>query len=305
MSNLTLLSAWACPVDVQSTVTMGVFDGVHLGHQTLIAETIRRADESGNLSLLLTFDPHPAACLAPDDAPKLLMLPEARAEKIQNFGMENIVFAHFDAAFASLTAEAFVKEVLLKKLHTQTVVIGEDFRFGKGRTGDAVYLRTFGLEVHTIAPIMVDNIPARSTTIRTALSEGNLALANTLLGSPYTLSGVVVKGRQLGRTIGFPTANLQLDPRLLIPAPGVYAGQINIGGTDYKTAISVGVNQTIGDNLPTTVEAYVLDFEGDLYGQTLTLAFMNYLRPMVKFDGLDALKAQIAEDVRRVREQVL
>jgi riboflavin kinase / FMN adenylyltransferase len=307
MSNLTLLStpfgAWSYPPQTQTTVTMGVFDGVHLGHQTLLRETIRLAKEEHCTPLVLTFDPHPAACLSPDNAPKLLMTPEERAARLQKSGIENVLFAHFDAAFASLTAEAFVTEILLGKLSATHIVIGDDFRFGKGRTGDATYLRECGLAVHTIAPVIIGTVPARSTTIRAALETSNLTLANVLLGTPYTLSGVVVRGKQLGRTIGFPTANLQTDPRVLIPAAGVYAGLVNIDGTTYRTAISIGVNPTIGDNLPTTVEAYVLDFESDLYGKSLVLTFTKHLRPMVKFNGLDALKGQIAEDVSRVREE--
>jgi riboflavin kinase / FMN adenylyltransferase len=288
-----------------TTVTIGVFDGVHLGHQALLTETVRLAREQGQTPMVLTFDPHPTACLAPDSVPALLMTPEERERRLLARGIERVVIARFDTEFASLSAIQFVKDILQNKLQTSTVVIGEDFRFGKGRTGDADFLRDCGMTVHTVASVLVDGVPARSTTIRAALLAGELETANRLLGEVYSLTGVVVQGQQKGRTIGFPTANLQTDPRVLIPAAGVYAGRVTINNTPYLTAISVGVNPTIGDHLPTTVEAYVLDFDGDLYGQTLTLSFTEYLRPMVKFTGLEALKTQIADDVLRVRSTKL
>ena len=301
------LSSWSPDPKIQTTLSMGVFDGVHLGHQALLAETIRLAKELANTSLVLTFDPHPAVCLAPDNAPKLLMTPREREVKLRKSGLNEVLFANFDASFAALSAEQFATEILQKHLGAQAIVIGEDFRFGKGRTGDAALLEAKGFRVHTVPSVLIDGIPARSTVIRQALLEGNLvegnlALANTLLGTPYTLSGKVVKGKQLGRTIGFPTANLHTDPRVLVPAPGVYAGVTTVDNRTYPIAISVGVNQTIGDNLPSTTEAYLLDFEGDLYGQTLCFSFVKYLRPMVKFEGLESLKKQIAEDVMQVRQ---
>jgi riboflavin kinase/FMN adenylyltransferase len=211
----------------------------------------------------------------------------------------------FDADFAKLTPEAFIATVL-RPHQPALIVVGEDFRFGCERQGDIAALRAAGLDVAAVPGVFVGGVPARSTVIRQMLTGGQVADATRLLGRPYTLSGEVVQGRQLGRTIGYPTANLASDSRVLVPAAGVYAGHAALAdGRTLRAAISIGTNPTVVANGPLTVEAFLLDgFSEELYGQALTLSFVHRLRGTVKFDSLEALLQQMAADVARI-EQIL
>ncbi|MBB6053058.1 bifunctional riboflavin kinase/FAD synthetase [Armatimonas rosea] len=275
-------------------ITIGVFDGVHRGHQALLAT----ARASGLPVTALTFDPHPAALLSPARTPKLLGTLAERTALLKAAGAERVEVIPFDPAFAALTPAAFIEQVL-RPVQPEWIVVGDDFRFGCERRGDVETLRAAGLRVEAVPGVFVDGVPARSTVIRQMLSGGQVAEAARLLGRPYTLSGEVVHGRKLGRTIGYPTANLASDPRVLIPAPGVYAGQATLAdGRVFRAAISIGTNPTVTENGPLTVEAFLLEgFDEDLYGQVLTLSFVHFLRGTVKFDGLDALLQQMAADV--------
>ncbi|WP_394793736.1 bifunctional riboflavin kinase/FAD synthetase [Armatimonas sp.] len=284
-----------------SALTIGVFDGVHRGHQALLAA----AKASGLPTTALTFDPHPAALLSPGRTPKLLgTLPERR-ELLKSHGADSVQVIAFDHAFAALTPDAFIEQ-LLRPLSPGCIVVGEDFRFGCERRGDVETLRAAGLEVTVLPGVFVDGVPARSTVIRQMLAGGQVTEAARLLGRPYTLSGEVVHGRKLGRTIGYPTANIASDTRLLVPAPGVYAGVATLpDGRALRAAISIGTNPTVTENGPLTVEAFLLDgFDEDLYGQKLTLAFVHFLRSTVKFEGLAPLLAQMARDVARTEQLI-
>jgi riboflavin kinase/FMN adenylyltransferase len=288
-------------------IALGVFDGVHRGHQALLAAA-RQATEGAPAAL--TFTPHPAAVFAPTAAPKLLGTLEERVSLLRQQGAEHVIVARFDTAFASLNPEAFITSILLERLQSRTVIVGDDFRFGRDRAGDCETLRAGGeqqgFSVQIIPPVMVNGEVARSSGIRRHIAAGEVEDTTRLLGRPYTLTGTVVQGRQLGRTLGFPTANLASAPEVLVPGAGVYAGRATLAnGAVYRAAISVGTNPTVtdGPDAPRTVEAYLMDgFSGDLYGQAITFTFDRFLRPMLKFDGLPALIDQMTRDVDEVNK---
>ncbi len=304
-------------------MAIGVFDGVHRGHQALLSEARRIAGANGWEPTALTFDPHPSALFAPARVPPLICSLEERRALLRMSGADVVVVAPFDRAFAALTPDEFVEQWLVDRLDARAVVVGEDFRFGCDRSGDIEYLRRAG-EKHgfravAVPPVFVDGVPCRSTTIRQMLLGGQIEAAGTLLGRQYTMSGEVVHGRKLGRTIGFPTANVRAEPGILVPGAGVYAGEAcwskavgTHGGegdgtyNHFRAAISIGTNPTVtpGADALRTVEAYLLDFDGDIYGEEIVLTFRTLLRPTEKFDSLDALVTQMHKDVARAREVV-
>ena len=291
-------------------MAIGVFDGVHRGHKALLVETRRIAQTNGWTATALTFDPHPSAVFAPARVPPLLGTLAERTELLHANGATEVFVAPFDRALAALTPDEFVREWLVDRLNARAVIVGDDFRFGCARSGDGDFLRRagdeYGFETVAVPPVFVAGVPCRSTTIRQRLLGGQIEAAQTLLGRSYVLSGTVVHGRKLGRTIGFPTANLQTEPGILVPGAGVYAGIAHTGAGDFLTAISIGTNPTVtpGADAPRTVEAFLLDFGGDIYGETLTLSFRERLRPTQKYDSLDALVEQMHRDVARVRDTV-
>lgn len=288
-------------------VAIGVFDGVHRGHQALLTEAVNAGNATGAIPAVLTFDPHPAVAFAPARVPLMLGTLDERIALLKQHGAEIVVVAHFDKALAAQTPDAFAQSILVQTLHARAVIIGEDFRFGRDRAGDATTLRhegeQFGFAVHAVPPVLVDGVPARSTNIRQMVSDGQVEEAARLLARPYTLSGEVVHGRKLGRTLGYPTANLAAAPGILIPGAGVYACRVRLAdGSVHRAAVSVGTNLTVSPDAPRTVEAFLMDgFSADLYGQKIAIEFVRYLRPMVKFEGLDALMAQMAKDVEEVK----
>lgn len=291
-------------------VALGVFDGVHRGHQALLAAAV---DASGNgvAPAALTFDPHPTLVFSPARVPPMLGTLEERARLLHDYGAARVVVARFDRAFAALRPEEFVEDVLLRRLDARAVVVGEDFRFGCDRAGDVAFLRgtgeRHGFRVHVIPPVFVDGVPARSTVIRQTVAGGQVEESARLLGRPYSLTGVVEHGRKLGRTLGYPTANLSTPSEVLVPGAGVYAGLARLeDGSVWRTAVSVGTNPTVTPQSQVrTVEAFLMDgFSGDLYGQTLTVEFHSLLRPMLKFDGLDALIAQMRRDVEEAASRL-
>jgi riboflavin kinase/FMN adenylyltransferase len=284
-------------------VALGVFDGVHRGHQALLAEAGKAAKETGAVPAVLTFDPHPTVAFAPARVPPMLGTLDERIALLKHHGAEIVTVAHFDKALAAQTPDEFAQRILAETLQTRAVIVGDDFRFGRDRSGDVMTLRgagdRLGFTVHSVPPVVVDGIPARSTEIRQRAAAGQVEAAARLLGRPYSLSGEVVRGRQLGRTLGYPTANLASSPGILIPGAGVYACRVQVAdGTVHRAAVSVGTNVTISPDAPRTVEAFLMDgFSGDLYGQRIVIEFLHYLRPMLKFEGLEALVAQMAKDV--------
>ncbi len=295
-------------------VAVGVFDGVHKGHQALLAGAQKAAGAAHDATpAALTFDPHPACVFSPSRVPPLLTTVDERADLLRAHGARIVIVARFDRAFAAQTPGEFVRHVLLEKLGARAVIVGDDFRYGCDRQGDARTLRAegeqHGFAVEIVPPVLVNGVPARSSVIRQAVAGGGAGAieeAARLLGRPYTLAGTVVKGRQLGRTLGFPTANVAPnDPARLVPGEGVYAGRVRVGGVWHRAAISVGTNPTVVSAGARTVEAYLLDgFGADIYGQTVAVKFVAFLRAQETYETLDALIAQMNRDVEETRRRV-
>jgi len=294
------------PEDRGATAAIGNFDGVHMGHLSVI-ETARAAAPSAPLGVM-TFEPHPRAYFAPDAAPFRLMNSEARAARLEKIGVERLYELNFNAAMASLTPEAFARQVIAEGLGLAHVVVGADFRFGKGRAGTAEDLVRYGAEMGfgvTIAPLLDRGAgTVSSTAIRTALSEGRPRDAADMLGHWHRIEGPVIGGEQRGRELGYPTANMSIDG-LHPPCFGVYAVLVEVRDGPhagrYHGAASMGVRPMFGENKP-NLETFIFDFSGDLYGATLSIGLVEYLRGEEKFDGLDALIIQMDADCARARE---
>ncbi|UWQ54816.1 bifunctional riboflavin kinase/FAD synthetase [Leisingera caerulea] len=296
-------------VEVQdrgATVAIGNFDGVHLGHQSVI-ELARKAAPEAPLGVM-TFEPHPREYFAPDAPPFRLMRAETRAHRLEKLGVERLYELNFNTALSSLTPEEFARDVIFEGLGLAHVVVGADFCFGKGRAGNAEDLQRFGEQYGfgvTIAPLMEYSEHAvSSTAIRNALSEGRPADAKEMLGHWHRIEGIVIGGEQRGRELGFPTANMSIDG-LHQPRFGVYAVLVDVlegpHKGSYHGAASIGVRPMFGGVVP-NIETYLFDFSGDLYGATLSVGLVEFLRPELKFDGLDALTAQMDADCAQARE---
>jgi len=296
-----------------AVVTSGTFDGVHVGHQRILSRLREVAQASGGPSVVITYWPHPRLVLGPPPThPELLALQlintlDERIAKLEEAGVDYLLIVPFTKEFAEWTSEEYLQKLLLGTVGARQLVIGYDHRFGKNREGGFDYLRQhadrYGLTVEEIPREDVDAVGVSSTRIRRALLEGDIATANRYLGYAYPLTGTVVHGQKLGRTIGYPTANLALsEPLKLVPARGVYAVWVSTAaGTRHRGMLSIGVRPTIGQDLEQTIEVNLLDFSGDLYDQPLTLEFATWLRAEEKYDGLDALIAQLALDEQATR----
>jgi riboflavin kinase/FMN adenylyltransferase len=283
-----------------ATVAIGNFDGVHLGHQALLKHAKTLGDKLG----VLVFEPHPQEFFKPGGERFRLTPFRAKARLLERFGVDALYALHFDAAFAALSAEDFVIKVLVQGLGVKHIVVGQDFQFGKGRAGNIELLKTRGRE-QGFAVSTFDLVGAgpqakiSSTRIREALRDGKPDVAASLLGHAWTVEGRVEQGDKRGRMIGFPTANVSLEG-YLEPALGVYAVRVEIAGKSYDGVANFGRRPTF-DKKDVLLEVHIFDFEGDIYGQQIVVAFVAYLRPEQKFAGLDALKAQIAKDCERAR----
>ncbi|MEN9324064.1 MAG: hypothetical protein RL699_1844 [Bacteroidota bacterium] len=284
----------------KTVVTIGTFDGVHKGHQQIIRHLVETAKQENCSSLILTFFPHPRLVLQGDSSIQLLNTIEERKALLSKTGVDHLIVHPFDEAFSSMTAEEFIESVLVKKLNVQQIIVGHDHRFGKNRTADFHDLVAFGkkydFHVTQIAAEMLNEVNISSTKIRAALQEGDIQLANSYLGHPYQLNGQVQKGNQLGRTIGFPTANLAVaEAYKLIPKKGVYLVQSVLNQKKVFGLMNIGVRPTV-DGKTQTIEVFYLDFEGDLYGQQLQVELLDFIRDEQKFESLDALKIQLEKD---------
>ncbi|UOQ99300.1 bifunctional riboflavin kinase/FAD synthetase [Hymenobacter sp. 5317J-9] len=296
-----------------AVVTSGTFDGVHVGHQRILGRLREVAQASGGPSVVITYWPHPRLVLGPPPShPELLELQllntlEERITKLAEFGVDYLLIVPFTREFAQWTSEEYIQNLLLNTVGTKQLVIGYDHRFGKNREGGFDYLSQnadrYGLTVEEIPREDVDAVGVSSTRIRQALRQGDVATANRYLGYQYPLTGVVVHGQKLGRTIGYPTANLAItEPLKLVPARGIYAvWAVTAAGTRHQAMLAIGVRPTIGKDLEQTIEVNLLDFSGNLYDQLLTLEFVAWLRGEEKYDGLDALTAQLALDAQATR----
>src|SRR5499425_2322448 len=289
-----------------SAVALGVFDGVHLGHRAILGAAVAHARATGAPALACTFEPNPLEVLQPDRAPLPITTLDERLELIAGCGVDGTIVLTFTRELAAVEPEAFVKDVLVERLAARHVVVGFNHRFGRGARGDAALLRELGARmgfaVDVIAPLAVDGVPVSSTSIRTALGRGDVEAATRMLGRPYTLPGTVVAGAGRGRPLGFPPANVA-PVRPVLVAPGVYACTIEVAGQPRRAVVNVGVRPTFGEDT-LAVEAYLLDFSGDLYGQTVRLTFVSRVREERRFPSVDALRAQIADDVEMARRRL-
>lgn len=290
-------------------VAVGNFDGVHLGHRALLDAARDKARAGGGRAAVLTFTPHPARLFAPDRAPPLILSLERRLQLIEAAGIELAVVEPFTRAFAAIEADDFVRDVLARDLGAREVVVGYDFSFGRGRAGRPDRLsalgKQLGLGVEIVQPVAVAGVTCSSTRVRELVRDGRVAEAAALLGRPYEIEGVVARGAGRGRTLGYPTANLAPEAELL-PGLGIYAGRAEVldgaeAGLRQVAAVSIGRNPTFAGDGGTVVEAYLLDYEGDLYGRRIRLELGERLRDELRFESVEALVAKIADDVARVR----
>ena len=298
-----------------AVVTSGTFDGVHRGHQKILTRLTELARANGGQSVVLTYWPHPRTVVSNDSQNlRLLSTLDEKIELLAQAGVDHLVVIPFTRSFSQLTSEEFIQRILIEKIGTKKLVIGYDHRFGRDREGGFDYIQAhqaeYGFSVEEIPRQDIEAVGVSSSKIRTALAEGNVRAANLFLGRAYNLTGTVVKGRQLGRTIGYPTANLQVDdPAKLIPANGVYAVEVRHNGQQLGVPMlggmtNIGFRPTVaGDNQ--TVETYIFDrsagFDRDIYGEHLTLRFREFIRPEQKFSGLPALMEQLKNDEETAR----
>ncbi|MFD4661215.1 bifunctional riboflavin kinase/FAD synthetase [Kitasatospora sp. NPDC058444] len=294
----------------RSVVTIGSFDGVHRGHQLIIGRAVERARELGIPAVVVTFDPHPREVIRPGSHPPLLAPHPRRAELIAELGVDAVLVLPFTTEFSKESPETFVRQVLVDALHARVVIEGPNFRFGHRAAGDVALLGELGraddFEVEVIdlqvCGTAGDGEPFSSSLTRRLVESGDMAGAGEVLGRPHRVEGVVVRGAQRGRELGYPTANVETVPHSAIPADGVYAGWLTAQDERMPAAISVGTNPTF-DGTARTVEAYAIDRVGlDLYGLHVAVDFLAYLRGMEKFDSIDALLDRMADDVKRARE---
>jgi riboflavin kinase/FMN adenylyltransferase len=284
-------------------VALGAFDGIHLGHRKILAIAVERARALGVASLVCTFDPRPVEVLQPARAPLPITTLEERLELIAQSGIDMTVVLPFTRELAAVEPEQFIGDVMLRGLGAREVVVGFNHRFGRGARGDAALLEALagrlGFDAHVVPPLSVGGDSVSSTEIRLALQRGDVEYANRLLGREYSVAGEVVRGAGRGRTIGFPTANVRADRPPIIPL-GVYACRARVGSAVHKAVVNVGRQPTFGEN-EVAIEAYLLDFQGEIYGRRVTLTLVRRLRAEVKFPSVEALRAQIAADVDAAR----
>ena len=284
----------------KTILTLGTFDGVHIGHKKILEKVIQNTLDEKYESLVLTFFPHPRMILQERSEIKLLNTITEKINLLEQLGIQNLVIHPFDESFSRLTAEDFVKKVLVDQFKIHKIIIGYDHRFGRNRTADIHNLIEFGekygFEVEQISAQEINDISVSSTKIRNAIQEGNMYLANKYLGYDYFLTGTVIKGKQLGRTIGFPTANLNIEEDYkLIPQKGVYIVSSQLNGEKVFGMMNIGLNPTVGGE-KLSVEIHYLNFNADLYNQQISVSILKRIRGEEKFDSVDLLKAQIEKD---------
>jgi riboflavin kinase / FMN adenylyltransferase len=283
-------------------LTIGSFDGVHLGHIDVISHVIAAAQADQAQSALITFEPHPRCVLDPANCPQSITTLQEKLALIEAAGIEHAIVLRFDRELASLSPQEFIDR-LATVMDLRRWVIGYDFAFGRGRTGNAHWLLEHGHQVDVVPPFKVDARELHSSEVRRLITAGEVDQANRLLGREYTMAGPVEAGEQVGRQLGFPTANIGVEPNKLIPALGAYAGRARAPEGDFIAALSVGYRPTFGGT-QLRVEAFLLDFEGDLYQRRLELRFVRYLHPDIKFPNTDGLVRQLHQDVADTRRIV-
>lgn len=289
------------PGERGACLALGMFDGVHIGHQQVLQQTVQDARRSGARSVAITFEQHPSAVVAPERTPPLIYSLRQRLRVLESLGLDAVLLLRFDRPFSEQSAETFVTGLVRDFGGITSVCVGANFTFGHRRLGNVTLLKAlggqWGFGVHAMPPVAFQGKPVSSTRIRQAIQRGELSTAGAMLGRPYAIAGQVGQGRQLGRTIGFPTANLNVTG-LVLPPSGVYAGEARANGSSHKAVANVGCRPTVPEAQPLVqVEVHLLDFQGDLYGQELEFSFQHKLRGEEKFASLKALQAQIEKDV--------
>jgi riboflavin kinase/FMN adenylyltransferase len=284
---------------------IGVFDGVHLGHQQVIRQTMADAEQQEGLAVVITFDRHPNAVVAPTHVPPLIYSLPQKLRAIAALGVATVWLIHFDEAFSRQTGEEFIRALVRNFGHLDSIRVGREFTFGHKRSGNVALLQALGQElkfvVHGLAAVSLDGQPVSSTRIREAIRAGQLDTASQMLGRAYSLAGLVVRGDQLGGKLGFPTANLDVSG-LVLPPSGVYAAHLRAKGESFRGVLNIGYRPTVQSTAPQLrVEVHLLDFKGDLYEQELEVTLVKKLREEQMFPSLEALREQIARDVARAR----
>lgn len=287
-----------------TVLTLGVFDGLHLGHQRIMKTVVERAAAIGAVPTAITFDPHPRAVLHPESAPPMLQTLDQRLANFEVLGIEQAIVIPFTVEFSRQPAEYFMSNIVRDRLHAKEVYLGKGFAFGKDRGGNIDLLRRMSDELGIVAD-EVDEVQLRgqrisSSKIRKLLSAGRVNLARRMLGRPYGVEGVIIRGNRRGHTIGFPTANLRPHNRV-VPRFGVYASATLIDGAWRRSITNIGIRPTFESDAEPSIETYIFDFDGDLYGDVLRVRFLYRIRDERKFNGIDELKAQIEKDTRRAR----
>jgi riboflavin kinase / FMN adenylyltransferase len=286
-------------------LAIGFFDGVHLGHQQIIRQTIADARQHEALALVITFDHHPNTIVAPDRIPPLIYSLDSKLLTIESLGPEAVLLVHFDKAFSQLNAETFIRDLAREVVHVRSICVGANFTFGHKRAGNVELLTRLGAElnfvVHALASVSLDGKTVSSTRIRESIRSGNLDAAGQMLGRAYALRGPVIRGDGLGQKLGFPTANLDTSG-LVLPPKGVYAVQVQSDSARHHAVLNIGVRPTLQSPTPELrVEVHLLDFSGNLYDQDLEITFLEKLREEKKFPNLQELKDQIGRDITEAR----
>lgn len=304
--DLTAINSIPNPV-----LTIGTFDGVHVGHQKILQQVKKEAEKIGGESVLFTFFPHPRMVLYPEShGLKLLQTQEEKMAKLARVGVENCIVYPFTFDFSRLSAIEFVRDILVNKLQIKKLVIGYDHQFGKNREGNIEFLKeiceVYGFEVIEIPAQDIDAVNVSSTKIRKAILNGDIARANEYLGERFELTGTIVHGQAIGKTIGFPTANIQVNSELkLIPGNGVYAVAVSLKDSDYIGMLNIGNRPTVNDSADRTIEVHILDFSGEIYAEEITVKFIDKLRDETQFKDLQELQNQLKEDEKFIRTKYL
>lgn len=286
-------------------LSLGMFDGVHLGHKSIIAELTKVGTENNLETAILTFWPHPRFVFNPNEDLKLLNTLEEKKQLVEKYGIDNLFLKEFDEEFRNLTGEEFVRQILVDKLNVKYLIIGYDHSFGKNKSGNFELLQKLSkeldFEVEQMEAINIHENNISSTKVRNALLTGNITEANEMLGYPYSVSGTVVHGKKIGRTIGYPTANIDTESIKLLPKKGAYIVEVFIKDNQYKGMLSVGTNPTVnGEKL--TVEVYILDFNDDIYDEKITVRFRDFLHDEIKFESLEKLIERLDLDKKHTQD---
>ncbi len=288
--------------DIQSSnnyIALGSFDGLHIGHLSLIYKVVEVATKNNGKSMVFTFTNHPKTLIDKENLPELLMDNDKKAEILRKHKVDILCFQKFDIEFMKMTPKEFI-EFLVFKYNVKGFIVGFNYEFGYKNLGNVELLKKlqseYKYELYVMEPCMYNNAIVSSTRIRKSLENGDVLDANRMLGLPYTLNGKVIHGKKIGRTIGFPTANLKYNENLILPKIGVYYTNIKVNNNIYKGITSIGNNPTVGENKDLTIETYILDFDKDIYGESIEISFIKKIRDEKKFNSLETLKNQLAED---------